>query len=164
MRMLSTTLGTLALAAALLGGSATGSAGVAHATTGPSVDLPTTFRVPGKFAAQFLGQYILKSVPAAAHIQSAAMGIEVSDKGFLHGVGQFYGYNTSGSQSSWVATLYHFHQIGKAQMTLDLLAPAGNGVLLGRLLVAPPQRELLNGTITLSGHSYPVVFHRISKR
>ena len=164
MRVLSTILGTLALAAALLGGSTTGSAGIAHATTGPSVDLPPTFRVPGKFAAQFLGQYILKSVPAAAHIQSAALGIEVSDKGFLQGVGQFYGYTASGSQSSWVATLYHFHQIGKAHMTLDLLAPAANGVLLGRLLVAPPQHELLNGTITLSGHTYPVVFHRISKR
>ena len=164
MRTLNSTLRAFALAAALLGGGTAGITGVAHATTGPSVDLPPTYAVPGKFAAQFLGQYILKSVPAAAHIQSAALGIEVSDKGFLHGVGQFYGYNTSGSQSSWVATLYHFHQLGKAQMTLDLLAPAGNGVLLGRLLVAPPQHELLNGTITLSGHRYPVVFHRISRR
>ncbi len=155
--------GTVIVAAYLLAAGALGP-GVARATTGPSYNLPPTYPVSSKFAKQFIGQYILTSVPAAAHLRSAALGIEVKDTGFLYGIGQFYGYDTSGSQSSWVATLYHFHKTGKAQMTIDLLAPATASGLLGRLFVAPPVHNTLSGKIQLEGHTYPVRFRRISTR
>ena len=152
-----------AIIAGLLAACACGPGGVARATTGPSANLPATYKVSSKFGQQFVGQYILKSVPAAAHLQSAAMGVEVGDNGFLYGVGQFYGYDTSGAQSSWVATLYHFHQTGKAQMTIDLLAPATVSSVLGRLFVAPPKNSILSGKIQIGTRTYPVSFRQISK-
>lgn len=150
--------------ACLLTAGALGPTGVARATTGPSSNLPSTYKVSSKFGQQFVGQYILKSVPAAAHLQSAALGVEVNGNGFLYGVGQFYGYDASGSQSSWVATLYHFHQTGKAQMTIDLLVPSTASNVLGRLFVAPPQHSILSGKIQIGAHTYPVSFRRISTR
>ncbi|HEY8283282.1 MAG TPA: hypothetical protein VIJ28_02745 [Chloroflexota bacterium] len=150
-------------AAGLLIGAAFSAMPSAHATTGPSANLPTTFKVSSKFAGQFVGQYVLKSVPAAAHIQSAALGIEVGNNGFLYGVGQFYGYDQSGNQSAWVATLYHFHQVGKSGMTLDLLSPS-TLIVLGHMSFSPPKHANLVGKIGLSGHTYPIVFHQISTR
>jgi hypothetical protein len=164
MRSLRMAVGTLVTAACILTASMAGTLNTAHATTGPSQNLKPTFRVSSKFGQQFVGQYILKSIPSAARVQSAALGIEVNDSGFLYGIGQFYGYDRAGSQSSWTATLYHFHQTGKLQMTLELLAPASQTTVLGRLVVAPPQHSTLTGKIVLSGHTYPVVFHRISTR
>lgn len=164
MRSLRNGVTTLFAATCLLAGGMFAGASVARATTGPSANLPPTFKVGSKFAGQFVGQYTLKSVPFASHIKSAALGIEVNDSGFLYGIGQFYGYDTAGSQSSWVATLYHFHQTSKSRMTIDLLAPATASNLLGRLVVAPPQHNILAGTIALEGHTYPVSFRRISTR
>lgn len=155
--------GTVGLACLLAAG-ALGPTGVARATTGPSSNLPATYKVSSKFGQQFVGQYILKSVPAAAHLQSAALGVEVGNNGFLYGIGQFYAYDASGSQSSWVATLYHFHQTGKAQMTIDLLAPATVSNVLGRLFVAPPKHSILSGKIQIGTHTYPVSFRQISTR
>ena len=154
----------LVAVACLLAGSTLGAADMARATTGPSVNLAPTYKVSSKFGRQFIGQYVLKSIPPVARIQSAALGIEVNDHGFLYGIGQFYGYDASGSQSSWVATLYHFHQTGKTQMTIDLLAPSTASALLGRLFVAPPRNNVLVGKIEIAGHTYPVSFRQISKR
>ncbi len=154
----------MVVVACLLAAGALVPAGGARATTGPSSNLPSTYKVSSKFAQQFVGQYILKSVPAAAHLQSAALGVEVNNNGFLYGIGQFYGYDTSGSQSSWVATLYHFHQTGKAQMTIDLLVPSTVSNLLGRLFVAPPKHNILSGKIQIGAHTYPVSFRHISSR
>ncbi len=154
----------MVVVACLLAAGALGPGGVARATTGPSSNLPATYKVSSKFGQQFIGQYILTSAPAAAHLRSAALGIEVKDTGFLYGVGQFYGYDASGSQSSWVATLYHFHQTGKAQMTIDLLVPSTVSGVLGRLFVAPPKHSILSGNIQIGAHTYPVSFRRISTR
>lgn len=153
--------GTVVVACLLTAG-ALGPGGIARATTGPSSNLPPTYKVSSKFGQQFIGQYIMTSVPAAAHLRSAALGIEVKDTGFLYGIGQFYGYEASGSQSSWVATLYHFHQTGKAQMTIDLLVPVTASNLIGRLFVAPPKHNILNGKIQIGANIYPISFRRIS--
>jgi len=156
--------GTIIVSACLFAAGALESGGVARATTGPSSNLPPTYKVSNKFGQQFIGQYILKSIPAAAHLQSAALGIEVKDNGFLYGIGQFYGYDASGSQSSWIATLYHFRQSGKAQMNIDLLAPATVSGLLGRLFVAAPKHGILSGKLEIGNHAYPVSFRQISRR
>ncbi len=148
----------LLVSALLLAGTSTA---VVRATTGPSANHPPTFKVNNKFAALFTGEFTLKSVPASARIQSAALGIEVDDNGNLYGIAQFYGYDASGFQTSWVASLYHFRQTAKTQMSLDLLT-SSLSVVLGRMVVAPPSHGSMTGSLILSGHTYPVVFHKIS--
>lgn len=126
--------------------------------------MPKTFKVQSKFAGKFVGQYTLKSVPTASKIKSAALGIEVNDRGFLYGIGQFYGYDQSGSQISWVATLYHFKEVGKSNvMKFDLLSSSLT-VVLGHMSATPPKKGTLKGSIVLDGHTYPIVFHQVSTR
>lgn len=156
--------GTVVASVCLFVGAVFGPVGIVQATTGPSYNLPPTYTVSSKFGQQFVGQYILKSVPTAARLQSAALGVEVGNNGFLHGIGQFYGYDASGSQSSWVATLYHFRQTSKSQMTIDLLPPATVTGRLGRLFVSPPRHSIMSGKIQIGAHTYPVTFRRISTR
>ncbi|MDB5077398.1 MAG: hypothetical protein JWO42_3577 [Chloroflexi bacterium] len=163
--MLSLRRRTIAILTSLsvVGGTMFGAAHVAQATTGPTYSRPATFKVNSKFAQQFVGQYLLKSLPAAARVQSAALGIEVGSNGFLYGIGQFYGYDKSGSQTSWVFQLYHFHQLGKGNMMIDLLSPTLT-VLLGHLYVGAPVHNNISGLLELNNHRYPVVFHRITTR
>src|SRR5579875_927874 len=49
---------SIAVACMLIGSAS----GVARATTGPSNNLPPTYKVSSKFGQRFVGQYILKSV------------------------------------------------------------------------------------------------------
>jgi hypothetical protein len=158
--------GTAALIAAigLLAGPALGAIQTAHATTGPSANFPKTFKVKSAFAAKFVGEYTLKSISAPARIKSAALGIEVNSNGFLYGIGQFYGYDGSGSQISWVTTLYHFKQVGTSnEMQFDLLSSSLT-IVLGHMSASAPSHGRLTGSIVLDGHSYPIVFNQISKR
>jgi len=164
MRSIRHTAVVLLAAIGLFAGPTFGSMSVAQATTGPSANFPKTFKVKSAFAAKFVGEYTLKSIPAAAHIKSAALGIEVNNNGFLYGIGQFYGYDASGSQSSWVATLYHFKQVGTSnQMKFDLLSSSLT-IVLGHMSASAPNHGTLTGTIILDGRSYPIVFKQISKR
>jgi len=154
----------LLAAIGLFVGPSFGSPTVTHATTGPSANFPKTFKVKSAFAGKFVGQYILKSIPAASRIKSAAIGIEVNSNGFLYGIAQFYGYDASGSQTSWVATLYHFKQVGKTnQMTFDLLSSSLT-IVLGHMSAGAPSHGTLTGAIVLDGHTYPIVFHQVSTR
>jgi len=163
MRSIRHTAAALFAAAGLLTGTAF-TAHVAQATTGPSANMPKTFKVKSQFAGKFVGQYILKSIPAASRIKSAALGIEVNDKGFLYGIGQFYGYDQSGNQTSWVATLYHFKEVGKSnEMKFDLLSSSLT-IVLGHMSATPPKKSTLKGSIVLDGHTYPIVFHQVSTR
>lgn len=163
MRSIRHTAAALFAAVGLLTGTAF-TAPVAQATTGPSANMPKTFKVKSQFAGQFVGQYILKSVPAASRIKSAALGIEVNNRGFLYGIGQFYGYDESGNQISWIATLYHFRQVGKTnEMKFDLLSSSLT-IVLGRMSATPPKKSTLKGSIVLNGHTYPIAFHQVSTR
>jgi hypothetical protein len=156
-------LGRIAGALIVTAGLLLGPAGLAHATTGPITNLPKTFTVKSEFAARFVGQYILKYVPAVSHIQSAAIGIEVNSNGYLYGIAQFYGYDPAGSQNSWVATLYHFKQVGKSpEMRFDILSSSLT-ITYGHMVVSEPTKGLLKGQIVLGKQSYPVVFHQVSR-
>jgi hypothetical protein len=164
MRKIRHTMAVLFAALGLIVGPALGAIPMAHATTGPSANFPKTFKVKSAFAGKFIGEYTLKSIPAAARIKSAALGIEVNSSGFLYGIAQFYGYDASGSQDSWVATLYHFKQVGTTnQMKFDLLSSSLT-IVLGHMSVSAPKHGTLTGAIILDGHTYPIVFHQISKR
>ncbi len=141
-----------------------GSAATAFATTGPTKFLPGThYKVPSALQRLYIGQYTIKSVANAARLSGGAMGIEVDDRGNLYGVGQFYGYDEQGLQTTWTATLYNFHQTKAKVMIFDLTGPAGRP-LLGRLFVTRSKSGDLAGQIELPGGRFPIVWHKISSR
>jgi hypothetical protein len=159
-RVLCTLLTLLGLAGCLL---APGP-GPASATTGPTYFLPPArYHVASRLALRYRGQYILATTARSAHLSGGALGIEINDRGDLYGVGQFYGYDAQGEQTSWVATLYNFHPARHGIMTIDLLAPAGR-LVLGRLFVSRDKHGDLVGQITLGRKRYSISWHKISTR
>ncbi len=155
----------MVVVACLLAAGALVPAGGARATTGPTQFLPNSpYRVANKYVPLYRGQYLLKTVARAARLSGAALGVEVNTKGYLAGVGQFYGYDAQGSQTSWTATLYNFHLTSHNRtMVIDLLAPAGR-LLLGRLYVQRTNKGDLNGQIQLGRERYTISWHKFSNR
>jgi hypothetical protein len=157
-RVLCTLLALLGLAGCLL---APGRAPVS-ATTGPTYFLPPArYHVASRLALRYRGQYILTTVTRSAHLSGGALGIEINDRGDLYGVGQFYGYDAHGEQTSWVATLYNFHPARHDIMTIDLLAPAGR-LLLGHLFVSRTKQGDLVGQLELGARRYAIRWHKFS--
>ncbi|MDB5078009.1 MAG: hypothetical protein JWO42_4188 [Chloroflexi bacterium] len=134
----------------------------AAATTGPTKFLADShYKVPSGLAGRYIGQYILKSAAKGARLSGGAMGIEVNEHGFLYGVGQFYGYDSQGHQSTWTATLYNFRQSKSQVMTYDLLGPGGSA-LLGRISVTRAKSGDLAGQIQFSNGHFAIQWHKIS--
>lgn len=132
------------------------------ATTGPTQFLPAPkYKVQSKVALLYVGQYVIKSVARGARLSGGAMGIEIdAASGALYGVAQFYGYDKSGYQSTWVGTLYNFHQTNK-QMSIEILAPSGKPVL-GRLTVTRSSKGDLSGHIQLPSGTFAITWHKIA--
>jgi hypothetical protein len=148
----------------LAGGLLAPGPGPASATTGPTYFLPPArYHVASRLALRYRGQYILTTVARSAHLSGGALGIEINDRGDLYGVGQFYGYDARGEQTSWVATLYNFHPARHGIMTVDLLAPGGRP-LLGHLFVSRDKHGDLVGQITLGPKRYSISWRKISTR
>ncbi|MDB5060046.1 MAG: hypothetical protein JWO59_3518 [Chloroflexi bacterium] len=142
--------------------SALGHVGSAGATTGPTKFLADShYKVPSGLAGRFIGQYTLKSAATGARLSGGAMGIEVNEHGFLYGVGQFYGYDAQGHQSTWTATLYNFRQSKSQVMTYDLLGPGGSA-LLGRIAVTRAKSGDLAGQVTFPNGHFAIQWHKIS--
>jgi hypothetical protein len=159
-RILCTLLTLLGLAGSLL---ALGP-GPASATTGPTYFLPPArYHVASRLALRYRGQYILTTVARSAHLSGGALGIEINDRGDLYGVGQFYGYDAHGEQTSWVATLYNFHPVRHDLMIIDLVGPAGRP-LLGHLFVSRNKHGDLAGQIELGPKRYSISWRKISTR
>jgi hypothetical protein len=137
--------------------------GRASATTGPSDYLPKSkFTVASRIEHQYTGQYVFVSAGKGSLLTGGAMGVEVSADGYLYGVAQFYGYDTSGSRSLWTAVLYNFHQVNQ-QMQLDILAPTGYP-RLGNLSVRRAANGDLRGQIHLANGMFSIRWHKISSR
>jgi hypothetical protein len=133
----------------------------ASATTGPDQYLPPAkYKVNSQVEKLYVGQYILKAAAKGARLKGGAMGIEVNNKGFLYGVGQFYGYDASGYQSTWVGTLYNFQQAPHSVMKIDILAPTGSP-LLGALSLSRSKSGDLSGQIVLNNHQYAVSWRKL---
>jgi hypothetical protein len=159
-RVLSTLLVLLGLAGCLL----VPGPRQASATTGATYFLPPArYHVASRLARLYRGQYVLKTVARSTHLSGGALGIEINDRGDLYGVGQFYGYDARGEQTSWVATLYNFHPGRHAIMTIDLVGPAGRP-LLGRLFVSRNKHGDLVGQIELGQKRYSLSWRKISTR
>jgi hypothetical protein len=137
--------------------------GRAFATTGPSDFLPKSkYTVVSRVEHQYTGQYVFVSAGKGSLLTGGAMGVEISDEGYLYGVAQFYGYDKSGSRSIWTAVLYNFHQANR-QMRLDILAPSGTP-LLGNLSVRRAANGDLSGQIRLANGTFSIRWHKISTR
>jgi hypothetical protein len=134
----------------------------ALATTGPDQYLPPAkYKVSAKIAQLYTGQYIMKSVASGARLKGGAMGIEINNKGTLYGVSQFYGYDASGYQSTWVGTLYNFQPAAHSTMKIDILAPTG-APLLGTLSLSRSKQGDLSGQIALNKHTYTISWRKIA--
>jgi hypothetical protein len=158
-RSLSAVCGALALAGCVA------AAAPAHvfATTGPTQFLPAPkFKVQNKIELLYRGQYVIKSVAHGARLSGGAMGIEIDDNsGALYGVAQFYGYDKSGYQSTWVGTLYNFRQAKNQQMSIEILAPSGKPVL-GRMTVTRAGNGDLSGQIQLPAGTFAITWHKLA--
>ncbi|MDB5057973.1 MAG: hypothetical protein JWO59_1445 [Chloroflexi bacterium] len=155
---------TLLAAVCVVAGATFGAAPVAHATTGPTQFLPASrYKLASAQMAQYKGQYVLKSVAPAAHLRGGAMGIEPNNRGFLAGVGQFYGYDAQGRQSTWTATLYNFHLTKAKVLLFDLLSPAG-ATVIGRFSGTRATSGDITGQIQLGTGRFAIQWHKISSR
>lgn len=134
------------------------------ATTGPTIALPPSrYKVALRVADLYVGSYELKSVAPAARISTCALGIEVSNQGFLLGLAQFYGYTLAGYQDLWINVLYNFHLTAKGVMAFDLLG-AGGSLVEGRVFVTRSKHGDLSGKIALPLGTYAISFHKVSNQ
>jgi hypothetical protein len=78
-------------------------------------------------------------------------------------VGEVYGYDAQGYQSSLVAALWNFHLAAPGVMTMDLLSLM-TWVPLGRLVVHRATNGDLSGQIILRPHSDAISWHKLSSR
>ncbi|MBV9448069.1 MAG: hypothetical protein JO345_19470 [Streptosporangiaceae bacterium] len=96
-------------------------AGNAHATTGDTYVLPPSrYVLPPEVMSQFFGSYKLTSVGRGARLYAADMFITSNSYDDMYGGGEFYGYDSTGAQTSWTNILYDFR----------LLAPGGGALTL----------------------------------
>ena len=140
--------------------------GSASATTGPTQFLhPPKYKVQSKLAKLYVGQYNLSSVVSSARLSGAAMGIEVDDHGALFGIGQFYGYDAHGYQSTWVGTLYNFHVVAKGEMDIQIVGQGGKPVL-GAMYLFRSSHGDLRGQIqwgaNVAGARYTISWHKLT--
>jgi hypothetical protein len=135
----------------------------ASATTGPTQFLPPShYTIASKIQKTYVGQYTLKSAAPAARLKGGAMGIEINDRRQLFGVAQFYGYDASGNQSTWVGTLYNFHLTNKHVMIVDVLGPVGS-TLLARLFLNRSKNGDLGGQIELPAGRFNIAWKKLPK-
>ena len=135
----------------------------AYATTGPTDFLPASkYKIAGPVRVLYTGQYVFVSAASGSRLTGGAMGVEVSDRGSLYGLAQFYGYDKRGSKTVWTATLYNFRQVNK-RMALDILGPTGTPVL-GHLSVMRSAKGDLSGEIELPAGTFSISWHKISNK
>ena len=165
-----------ALALILAGPAASG----APATTGDTYVLPPSrYVLPPELISRYFGSYHMASAAPGARLSAADMFITTNAYGDLYGGGQFYGYDDTGSQTSWTNLLYDFHLVTGsgatvtpapwtplAQVAADRLVVTLYGwgsPSLGTLTLTRKPNGDLTGTIRLYGQSRanPVTFHRI---
>jgi hypothetical protein len=122
---------------------------------------PAHYRVNSKLLRLYCGQYVLKTAARSARLSGGTLQIAVNAAGYLYGVGEFYGYDAQGYQSSLVDALWNFHLTAPDVMSIDLLSLM-TWVPLGRLVVHRSNRGDLSGQLTLGTHSYAISWHKLA--
>jgi hypothetical protein len=80
-----------------------------------------------------------------------------------YGVGEFYGYDAQGYQSSLVAALWNFHLTAPGVMSIDLLS-LRTWIPQGRLVMHRSNRGDLSGRLALGTHSAAISWHKLANR
>ena len=131
-----------------------------YSSYGPPMP-PAHYRVNSKLLRLYCGQYVLKTAARSARLSGGTLQIAVNAAGYLYGVGEFYGYDAQGYQSSLVAALWNFHLTAPGVMTMDLLSLM-TWVPLGRLVVHRSNGGDLSGQLTLGTHGYAISWHKLA--
>jgi hypothetical protein len=120
------------------------------------------YRVDSKLLPLYCGQYVLKTAARSARLSGGTLQIAVNAAGYLYGVGEFYGYDAQGYQSSQVAALWNFHLTAPGVMSIDLLSLM-TWVPQGRLVVHRSNGADLSGWLALGTHSYAISWHKLAQ-
>jgi hypothetical protein len=131
-----------------------------HSSYGPPMP-PADYRVDSKLMRLYCGQYVLKTAARGARLSGGTLRIAVNAAGYLYGVGELYGYDAQGYQSSLVAALWNFHLTAPGVMSIDLLSLMTR-VPLGRLVVHRSNGDDLSGRLALGTHSYAISWHKLA--
>lgn len=142
-----------------LGGEAGYRPSPVSATTGPSDAPPAQYTVPSSAARRFLGQYAMQSVASGARLSRGQMAIDFNSLHYLSGIASFNGYDAGGHRTTWVGTLYQFHQTARDGMVIDILAPATSR-LFGKMYLHPVKGGDLVGQIALPTRQYAIHWHK----
>jgi hypothetical protein len=121
------------------------------------------YRVARTLTQLYCGQYALKTAARSARLSGGTLHIAINAAGYLYGVGEVYGYDAQGYQSSLVAALWNFHLAAPGVMTMDLLSLM-TWVPLGRLVVHRATNGDLSGQIILGPQSDAISWHKLSAR
>jgi hypothetical protein len=178
--MIALAAAALAAAVSALPVVAAGTAGTAHATTGDTYVLPPSqYVIPPQVMSQFFGSYRMTSIGRGARLYAADIFITSNSYDDLYGGGSFYGYDSTGVQTSWTNILYNFRlvtpggtvltpspwttaaQVAGDKITVTLFGWGSPS--LGTMTLARQAGGDLAGTFRLFGQarSVPIRFHRI---
>jgi hypothetical protein len=124
---------------------------------------PALYRVDSKLLRLYCGQYVLKTAARSARLSGGTLQIAVDAAGYLYGVGEFYGYDAQGYQSSLVAALWNFHLTAPGAMSIDLLSLM-TWAPLGALVVHRSNGGDLSGRLALGRHSDAISWHKLANR
>jgi hypothetical protein len=131
------------------------------ATTGgqPLENLPIYGLTPSQ-AAPYLGRF--KAQGDGQPLISASLGtkftVSFQGRSVVQGTIAVTQYDGEGRPSTWVATTYEYHDVGKV-MHIDIWSPDGRK-LLGRLYLHQGGQGSLVGQMRVGAKHYPVSFAR----
>ena len=132
---------------------------LALATTGSSDPSPAHYSLATAAAKLFLGQYTIQSVAGGARLSRGQMAIDFNSLHYLSGIASFNGYDAEGHGTTWVGSLYQFHQTVRDGMVIDILGPA-SARLFGKMFLRPVKGGDLVGQIALPTTRYAIHWHK----
>jgi hypothetical protein len=127
----------------------------------PSRFPPSVYLVSPALQAQYRGQYTLGVINQRTRLTSGAIYITTEPDHSLLGLVQFYGYDTLGWQTSWLAVLYNFQPLDHNRISIQLFDTAGQD-LQDRMLVSRDSHGNLIGQLQMDGQVYAMSWHKVS--
>jgi hypothetical protein len=125
----------------------------------PSHFPASAFPVSSAMQAQYRGQYTLKSIDQRTRLISGTIQITTEPNGSLLGLVNFYGYDSQGFQTSWLAVLYNFQPLAHNRMSVQLFTTTGQD-LQDRLIVSRDAHGNLAGQLTMDGQQYAIKWQK----
>jgi len=134
-------------------------AGAVQATTGPTQNLPKPdVHIPVRVSQPYIGHWVIDQVAAAARVDSGQIALDYTKPpgAYLIGNITLRYYDKDGRASSFLANLYPFSQTSKG-VRANILSQASLAKI-GAVTMERPHGDHMNGTITLDGRTYKLVY------